>query len=153
MICLCFLWFGGWCCRLLLVFIGVVGCICGCVLRGVCFGCLMTVVCYCLRGVASCVLAFFFFFFFFFWVVARCCCLLFVVAADWCKLVFAVLLFLGCCLLLAVRCLSSVVCYLLFVGNTRRVLFVACCLLLFCVVGWLPVVVCCASCGLLGVLT
>ena len=64
---------------------------------------------------------------------------------------FAVLLFTGCCLLLAVRCLSFLF-MCLFVGNARRVLSVACCLLLFCVVGWLSVV-CCALCGLISVLT
>ena len=43
--------------------------------------------------------------------------------------------------------------FLWFVGNARRVLSVACCLLLFRVVGWLSVVVCCAMCNLLAVLT
>ena len=68
---------------------------------------------------------------------------------------FVVLLFIGCCSLLAVRCfVVFLLCVpLLFVGSPRRVLSVACCLLLFCVVCWLPVVVCCALCGLLAVLT
>ena len=78
--------------------------------------------------------------------------MLFVVVVDWCRLVFVALLLLGCCL--AVRCLSLVLCVcLLCVGNPRRVLYVARCLLLFCVVCWLSDVVCCALCGVLAVVT
>ena len=94
------------------------------------------------------------------WPVACCRCLWFVVVVVF-MWIGASLCLLFCCSLV-VRCcwlfVVSRVCVfgrfrLWFVVSVRRVLSVACCLLSWCVDGWLSVVVCSALCGLLAVLT